>query len=380
MNIEEADPAAAILAAAPVHRPRPGQRLQPVPARRRPPGLARLARRPATPSATTATSPLECRLTGDPRRRPSAPIPALPAQDAARDRPARTPTARRRRRPTAGAPRCGRGRRVLLDNWTAPHTVPSRTALPAPVELGLGVHRDRPAPPVARAAPSGSWRRCSARSGPTAGSRTSSSTRPCPPTPTSPAPTSGAPARSAAGAPAGPDLRHRAAAGPRAAPPGWCTAPTRPSHARRGFLRPALPAAGRLARLPAPTAATSAARAGRRRAPLGVRAWTTAPAWDGPLRRVTPAPAGLVPRAATSPTAPPPTGPPTWTTGATSGSPRDYRDHGYADARGAHASPWRTRCSTRCSSPASTRSPTIAAVIGADPAGTGPRARGSPPR
>ena len=35
-------------------------------------------------------------------------------------------------------------RRVLDENWLGASTLPSRTLYPAPVELGLGVHRDRP--------------------------------------------------------------------------------------------------------------------------------------------------------------------------------------------------------------------------------------------
>ena len=35
-------------------------------------------------------------------------------------------------------------RRVLDENWLGASTLPSRTPVPAPVELGLGVHRDRP--------------------------------------------------------------------------------------------------------------------------------------------------------------------------------------------------------------------------------------------
>ena len=187
--------------------------------------------------------------------------------------------------------RLARRGRVLLGNWRRrPRPCPSRSPVPAPVELGLRVHRAsglRHLSPAPRAARAGDAARRTVGGRPGAAHRlqpgASRRRR------TSRARTSGAPpARRPARPPAG-DLRHRAAAGAR--PGRLAGAPRRPGDvAPPRFPGRALPAAGRLARLPAAPARPGRRRAGGDRSTRGRPAWTTAPRWDEPLARVTPAP------------------------------------------------------------------------------------------
>ena len=80
------------------------------------------------------------------------------------------------------------------------------------------------------------------------------------------------------------------------------------------------------------------------------------PCWDGPLSRVEPAPAGSFRRADLD-HGTPPTAPPTSTTAATCGSPPSTATAATVTPAARPPSPWRTRASTRCSSPPRTRSP-----------------------
>ena len=126
-----------------------------------------LAAHPAGARTTRAGWPLECRLRGDPAGPCNRPPPCCdtPARGGPpRDAPARRPTAvaRPRRRPAVARRRRRaaptRGRHPRRQLGARPHGALAH-ALPAPVELGLGVHRHRAAPTSAPTAPGGSWRR-----------------------------------------------------------------------------------------------------------------------------------------------------------------------------------------------------------------------------
>ncbi len=339
----------------PLHRARPGQRLQPVPARRRTPGLARLAGRAGGH-----------RLRRLPRRRMPAdrrPAPGrhAPCRPSCGGRPDDRHAGHRRPRTAARGDRRLRAAaiRVLLGNWTGTATVPSRSLYPhqwswdsAFIAIGLRHLSPRRAQRDLESLLGAQWRR-------RPGAAHRLQPRRCRPAPTSPVPTSGAPPPRAAppGRPRAGDLGHRAAPGARAGR--LAGAPRRPG----GVRPPRLPGP---ARTPSstpgtatwPPAATSAAGASSRSSTPGRPGLDNSPCWDEPLRRVDPAPEDSFRRAdldhgtaADRPTdldyAPLRTAGPrrTATTATTTPAPRT-------------PSGSRTPASTRCSSPPSTRWPT----------------------
>ena len=213
----------------------------------------------------------------------------------------------------------------------APSTRTSGAGTPRSSRSGCAICRP--------AGPSASWRRCfgaqwARRPGPAHRLQPGRARS----TPTSRAPTSGAPPPSerAAGAPRA--VRPPASCSRRCTrwPPGWCTsADPGPSRAPR-LPAPDLPAAGAWHRYLAAPPGPRRRRPRLGGAPLGaghgqqpVLGRAAAPDHARPRRAPSAAP--------TSTTATPPTGRPTWTTGGTSGWPRDYRDAGYADGRAPHA-------------------------------------------
>ena len=306
MNIEETDPAAAILDAAPwighvqvsdSNRFQPGAGHLDWPA-----CWTRWA--PATPRAR-----LECRLSTGGRSaagRPCAGCASWHGRDP-----------RQRRRPAVERQRLRRDAdAVLIGNWQGTSTVPSRGLYPhqwswdsAFIALGLR-HCRRPG---ARRAGHPARRAVGA----TGGSRTSSSIRPCRMRPTSRARPSGAPPS--------PDGRPPMDTSGIIQPPVHAIAAAavvrRPRAPTGRPSPPGLPVAGRAERLSPPAA-------NRRPARLAavVHPWETgmdnSPAWDAPLHAVPPTCRCSTPTpAATSTTRRPASGPPTRTTRATSGWP-----------------------------------------------------------
>ena len=321
MNIEEDEPTPrAGRGRRAVPRPRAGQRLQPLPARRRPPRLGRAARHAGRDRLR--------RLPGrrvPAARRPAAAVAAIPASCAgtAHDRRPAYP-------PCATGPDVRSPRRGIVGRSTGrPAGCWSPTggcARPCPPPgstrtSGAGTRRSSRSgcatcPPPA---PSASWSRCSARSGRDGRMPHIVFDPRCRPTRTSPARRSGAP-RDVPGAPAVPTSGivqppvHALAA--------WVTYRADPAASRaRGFLRRLYPRLvawhGYLDRAPRPRRP----RAGRRSCTRGSPGWTTARRGTARWRRVDAAAAGRVRAAATSPTRRRRAAHRRRTTGATCGSP-----------------------------------------------------------
>ena len=272
---------------------------------------------------------------------------------------------------------CGTRCAVLIDNWHGHSTVPVAQPVSASVELGLRLHRARPAAlgaaaggdraaqPVRRAV----GRRTDAAHRVQPGGR--------PTTPTSPARPSGGPRR-------WPGTRRStppASSSRRCTPPRRCAWSTRLGDDGAGLrARGSTPAWS--PRTPTSAGGAASGRPAWRRSCIpGRPGWTTrrpgtprcgGAGRPGAVRHLHPP----RPRSRRRP----PSAPPTRTTPATSGWPLAYRDHGYDDdwVRAEGEFWWSTRPSTPCGPGRSSPWPTSRSGSARTRPGIGPRRSGSP--